>query len=53
MWWSILLSLSLALLKWLMSDEGPLKQADEIKLREFFAVADKARKRAQARGIVL
>jgi len=53
MWWSILLSLTLTLLKWLLSEDGPLKPKDEAKLREFFAITDKARRQTQARGIVL
>lgn len=51
MWWSLLLTLAIQLLKWLLSDDGPLKEKDEVKLREFFEVVDKARDRAQSRGM--
>lgn len=48
--WSILLTIAVQLLKWLLSENGPLKKRDEAKLREFFVLADKARVRARERG---
>lgn len=48
--WSILLTMALQLLKWMLSDDSPLKKRDEAKLREFFALADKAKARAYQRG---
>lgn len=53
MWWSLLLTLALQLLKWLLSENGPLKPKDEEKLQEFFRTVEKARHRAQARGVIL
>ena len=55
MGWSVLFSLLLPLLtqllKWLLSNDSPLKPREEKKLREFFDLSDKLRFRAEARGM--
>ena len=51
MWWSLLLSLALQLLKWLLSDDGPLRPKDAEKVAEFIRLARQAESRAYARGV--
>lgn len=51
MWWSLLFTLMAQLLKWLLSEDGPLKPRDEKNLREFLDQARLAERQANFKGV--
>ena len=53
MWWSLLLTLAYQLLKWLLSQQGPLAPKDEAKLREFLKTTRQIEARAHTCGVSL